>query len=199
MKIGLFGGSFDPIHRGHIEPVQEARRALGIERVYYLPTAVPPHKPQGNLASPLARFTQVELALLREEGLFASAHELTPERRAFTAETLEHFRRELPGADLHLFLGADSFLDLPHWHRFRDILSSARLVVLVRPGWPFDRAALPPKLAEIPADRLFFPELQEVGVSSTRVRELFARAEPIPSGWLPEPVLHYIAKYRLYR
>ena len=103
MKIGLFGGSFDPIHRGHVEPVREARRRLGLERVIYLPTATPPHKPRRALAPALARFAMVELALLGEEGLYVSAHELTPERPAYTVETLEHFRRQMPEAELHFF------------------------------------------------------------------------------------------------
>ena len=77
MKLGLFGGSFDPIHRGHIEPVQAARKALGLERVIYLPTAVPPHKPGRILAPAHARYAMVEMALLEEEGLYASTFELT--------------------------------------------------------------------------------------------------------------------------
>src|SRR5947208_4241718 len=102
MKVGLFGGSFDPIHRGHIEPVRKARRALGLDRVIYLPTARPPHKPGGALAPAPARYAMVELALLFEDGLCASAYELTADRPAYTIETLEHFRAELPDAELFL-------------------------------------------------------------------------------------------------
>lgn len=199
MKIGLFGGSFDPIHRGHLDPVRQARELLGLERVLYLPTARPPHKPR-RIAPPHARYAMVELALLSEEGLFASAHELTPDRPSYTVETLEHFARELPGADLHLLIGADSFHGLPQWVRFRDILSLARLVVLARPGWKIDPAALPAELEDfVASDRLFILAQEEVPVSSTRLRELLSRDEPIPEGWLPHLVLDYIAKYRLYR
>lgn len=200
MKIGLFGGSFDPIHRGHLEPVRQARTALGLERVIYLPTAKPPHKPKRNFAPPEARYSMVELALLHEEGLFASPHELTPERPSYTVETLEHFTRELPGVELHLLLGADSFYDLHRWVRFRDILSLARLVVLARPGWEIDPAAVPAELQDLlDGDRLFVLTQGEVDASSTRLRELLSRDEPIPEGWLPDLVLDYIAKYRLYR
>lgn len=200
MKVGLFGGSFDPIHRGHLAPVREARRALGLDRVLYLPTAVPPHKRRQALAPPYARFAMVELALLAEEGLYASAHELTPGASAYTADTLDHFRRELPGAELYLIVGSDSFLDLPHWVRFADIVAAARLIVLARPGFAVEPAALPPALGRVVGgDRVHYLEQGEEEASSTRLREILARDEPIPDGWLPGSVLDYIAKYRLYR
>jgi nicotinate-nucleotide adenylyltransferase len=200
MKVGLFGGSFDPIHRGHIAPVRAARRALGLDRVLYLPTAVPPHKRRQALAPPYARFAMVELALLAEDGLDASAHELTPGASAYTADTLDHFARELPGAELYLILGTDSFLDLPHWVRFEDIVAAARLAVLARPGFAIAPATLPPDLARLEVgDRVHYLEQEEEEASSTRLREILARQEPIPEGWLPGLVLDYIAKYRLYR
>jgi nicotinate-nucleotide adenylyltransferase len=226
VKVGLFGGSFDPIHSGHIAPVQEARRRLGLERVIYLPTAVPPHKPGGLLAPPLARYAMVELALLAEDGLFVSPHELTLGRPAYTVETLEHFRQTLPGAELHLLIGADSFLDLPRWRRWRDLTSLARLVVMARQGW--DPAAPAATQAEdrpeagqgaspaggagtdADADRAALLEVLRGGrvellrqptsaVSSTRLRELLARGELPPAGWVPELVVEFIGKYRLYR
>lgn len=198
MKIGLFGGSFDPIHQGHIEPVRAARRALGLDRVIYLPTAKPPHKPGRSLAPPLARYVMVELALLHEEGLEASPHELTLERPAYTIETLEHFRRELPAAELFLLIGGDSFVDLPHWVRWREIPQVARLVVLARPGW--ELATAPPEVAALArTDRVILLRQQPVDVSSTRLRELLASGLPLPTGLVPDLVVRYVYKYNLYR
>jgi nicotinate-nucleotide adenylyltransferase len=200
MRIGLFGGSFDPIHRGHILPVQEARRALDLERVIYLPTAVPPHKPGRTLAPPYARYAMVELALLGEEGLYVSPYELTLGRPAYTVETLEHFQEEMPEAELHLLIGGDSFSDLPLWRRWREIPEAARLVVLARPGWELDAAGLAPELAALArSDRVHFLRQAPVDVSSTRLRELFARGEQPPAGALPELVVRYVQKYDLYR
>jgi nicotinate-nucleotide adenylyltransferase len=211
LKVGLFGGSFDPIHRGHIEPVQEARRALALDRVLYLPTARPPHKPGRQLAPPLARYAMVELALLHEEGLFAVPHEVTPDRRAYTIDTVERFRRELPAAELYLLIGSDSFLELPHWHRWRDIVGAARLVVLSRPGWAVAAPAasvpggLPApggeeELAQlVRAGRVQLLRQRPCEVSSTRLRELLARGERPPAGWLQDLVVDFIAKYDLYR
>jgi nicotinate-nucleotide adenylyltransferase len=198
MKVGLFGGSFDPIHRGHLEPVKQARRQLGLERVIYLPTAVPPHKPGHRLAPPLARYAMVELAILHEEGLFASPHELTLDRPAYTAETLDHFQHLLPGAELHLLIGSDSFLELPHWFRWRDVAAAARLVVLPRPGWELTAVAAP-LAALLASGRVQVMEQPPHEVSSTRLREMLARGERPPAGWMPDLVVDFVHKYSLYR
>jgi len=200
MKVGLFGGSFDPIHRGHIDPVREAKRALGLDRVIYLPTARPPHKPGRAMAPPLARFAMVEMALLDEEGLEVSAHELTLDRPAYTVETLEHFRREMPKADLHLLIGGDSFADLHHWVRWREIAEAARLVVLTRPGWNLETAPLDRGVADLArTGRALLLRQPAVDVSSTRLRELLAAGLPLPEGAVPELVVRYVQKYALYR
>jgi len=200
MKIGLFGGSFDPIHRGHVEPVRAARRALGLDRVIYLPTAQPPHKPDRSLAPALCRYAMVELALLDEAGLEVSGFELTLGRPAYTIETLEHFRRELPDAELHLLIGGDSFADLPHWVRFREIAELARLVVLTRPGWEPDSAPLHPELSRlVESGRAVLLHQPPVAVSSTRLRELLSAGLPLPEGAVPNLVVRYLQKYALYR
>lgn len=200
MKLGLFGGSFDPIHRGHIEPVQAARKALGLDRVIYLPTAVPPHKPGRVLAPAHARFAMVEMALLDEEGLYASTFELTLERPAYTIETLERFREMVPGVELHLLIGGDSYADLDLWVRWREIVDAARLVVLTRPGWILEEASLSPDLAELArSGRVVFLDQPPVDISSTRLREIFARGERPPVGTVPESVVRYVHKYDLYR
>jgi nicotinate-nucleotide adenylyltransferase len=200
MKIGLFGGSFDPIHRGHIDPVQAARRELGLERVIYLPTAQPPHKPERTLAPPLRRYAMVELALLDEPGLEVSGFELTLGRKAYTIETLEHFRREMPDAELHLLIGGDSFADLHHWVRFREIPELARLVVLTRPGWGPDAPPLPPELTGlVDSGRALLLHQPPVDVSSTRLRELLSAGLPLPAGAVSNLVVRYLQKYALYR
>jgi nicotinate-nucleotide adenylyltransferase len=200
VKLGLFGGSFDPIHNGHVATVRAAQRALGLDKVLFLPTAVPPHKPGRVLAPAYARYAMVELALLGEEGLEASAHELTLGRPAYTIETLEHFRRERPEDELFLLLGEDSFVDLNHWVRYREIVEAARLVVLARPGWDYQSESVPPELREIAASgRVTFLEQEQIDVSSTRLRELLRAGLPLPAERVPELVIRYLSKYTLYR
>lgn len=202
MKLGLFGGSFDPPHLGHLLPVEEARRSLGLDRVLYLPTADPPHKPRRCFAPPAARYAMVELAVLHREGLFASDHELTPGRRAYTADTVSHFAQELPGTEVHLLLGADSVVELHRWRRWREILDGAHLAILARPGW--DSAELAVRAHPLICELLAAGEARiaartEVDASSTGIREILARGEEPPADLLPPLVLDYLRKYPLYR
>lgn len=202
MKVGLFGGSFDPIHQGHIDPVLAAQHRLALERVVYLPTAAPPHKRDRCFAPALARFAMVELALLDHADLVVSAHELTFDRPAYTVETLTHFHAAEAGVELYLILGADSFLELSSWVRWREILEMAQLAVLTRPGSRVDgaRSPLAPELqAAVDAGRVHFVENRPLAVSSTEIRRRLAAGEAIPDGWLAPRVVRYLAKYGLYR
>lgn len=202
MKLGLFGGCFDPIHRGHIEPVQETKIKLGLDRVIYLPTAVPPHKPGRQFASPHARFAMVELALLDELDLSVSAFELTPDRPAYTIDSLFHFRDRHPDSELFLILGGDGFAELHSWHRWREIPELAHLAVLVRPEWRWDevRSKVPKEMSDLAdSSRVHFVVNKPVPVSATNLRQLLAAGKAPPSGAVPELVLKYIRKYALYR
>lgn len=201
-RIGLFGGSFDPIHRGHVEPVQAARRQVGLERVLYLPTARPPHKPKREFAAAPARFAMVELALLHEEGLYASDHEITLDRPAYTVETVEAFAERWPDAALHLLIGSDSFAELDTWHRWRDLVERVELVVMARPGWELEtiRPDLPPELLRRhEAGRVHLVTDARVDLSSTEIRRRLGAGEPPSTDLLPPLVVDYISKYSLYR
>jgi nicotinate-nucleotide adenylyltransferase len=194
-RVGLFGGSFDPIHRGHVDPVVEASRVLGLERVVYLPTAEPPHKEGRRFAPALQRYCMVELALLGHVDLVVSDHELTEGRKAYTIDTVEHFAAELPGSELYLFVGADSYLELDQWRRYQDLLAMVTLVVLARPG--FERA-----LERQPAangHRVVLFESTQVDVSSTALRELLRAGQRPSSEAMAEAVVDYCRKYALYR
>ena len=201
MKIGVFGGSFDPFHYGHLWPVREARRRLGLDRVLYLPTASPPHKPGRQTAPAWSRFAMVELALLREEGMRVSPLELTPGRPAYTAESLARLRREYPGDELWLLIGGDNFAQLPTWKSWRRLTRLARLAVLVRPtakarleeSWPAELRRL------AASDRVEFVANRPIRISSTRLRELLAAGQELPPRTMPRVVLEYIRKYSLYR
>lgn len=207
MRLGLFGGSFDPPHRGHLEPVRAAREAFALDRVIFLPTAQPPHKPGPRFAPAHARYAMVELALLAEERLYASAHELTPGEPRYSIDTLEHFRRERPGDELFLIVGSDSFAQLATWRRWREIPEAAALIVLPRPGWdeaPFwdesrVRAEAPAEvLSLLDRGRATYLAGPSVDLSSTAIRELLARGEEPPPGALAPLVLDFIRKYALY-
>ena len=202
MRLGLFGGCFDPIHFGHIRPVRQAQEALGLDRVVFLPTAVPPHKPGRQFASPHARYVMVELALLGEEGLTASPLELTPERPFYTVESLRRFRELHPQADLYLLMGCDSLGELHTWKDWREIATLAQISVLTRPDWRWSdlRAQVPDDIAALAAgDRVHFVANRPEPISATQIRERINAGERVSSAVIPELVLQYIRKYSLYR
>jgi nicotinate-nucleotide adenylyltransferase len=201
-RVGLFGGSFDPIHRGHVAPVQRARRQLGLERVLYLPTARPPHKPKREFVPAVRRFAMVEMALLGEEGLYASDYELTLGKPAYTVETVEAFRGRWPDADLHLIVGGDSFAELPTWRRWQELVAQVELVVLARPGWVLEeiRGGLPEELRRRAAEGgVQVVAADPVDLSSTELRQRLGRGEALPEGAVAPLVVDYIHKYSLYR
>lgn len=196
MRIGLYGGSFDPIHYGHLRPVQAAGAALGLDKVIYLPTARPPHKPRRSGASALARFAMVELALLAESGLFASPLELV-DRVTYTIDTLDHFRQQQPDATLVLILGSDSLLRLDSWRTWRRILQTAEIAVLERPAGdnPEPSAELREALRKARIHRIKNPP---VNISSTEIRHRFATRSGDVQQFLPPLVVDYIEKYDIY-
>ena len=202
MKLGLFGGSFDPIHNGHIRPVLEAKERLHLDRVVFLPTAVPPHKPGRQFAPPHARFAMVELALLDEDDLLVSPLELTPDRAFYTIDSLRHFRQQGDDLELYLLVGGDGFAELHTWKDWQQIGVLAQIVVLTRPDWHWEdfRDRVPAELAELAAsDRVHFIANEPVAVSATEIRRQLAAGEGVSPAAVPELVLQYIDKYCLYQ
>lgn len=200
MRLGLFGGSFDPIHRGHVEPVLEAAERLGLDRVVYLPTGRPPHKPDRKLAPALPRYAMTDIALLEHQDLWVSAFELSEERPSYTIDTILHFRAKHPAAEIFLLVGADSYAELRLWHRWEAILDNATLVVLDRPPIKANAAKIEGSSAAPVTDhRVVLAGNSPRDVSSTEIRALLARRERPPSSWMSSAVVDFALKYRLYR
>lgn len=204
MRIGLYGGSFDPIHRGHVEPVLAARRTLDLDRVLYLPTAVPPHK-SARTAPPRQRYVMVELALLQHPELRVWDAEMTPEP-SYTIDTVERFRRERPNDQPVLLLGADSFVALPSWRRWRDLLAACELGILTRPGDPWREPIHPELRRALDDGRARRVDNPPIAASSTAIRRSLAADRPREPAEAPRlaesldpAVLDYIRKYSLYR
>lgn len=196
MRLGLYGGSFDPIHWGHIRPILHATAELALDQVYYLPTAAPPHKLGRRLAEVWYRYAMVEMALLEFPLLRVSTLELEREPPIFTVDTVEHFRRRLPGAELVLLIGGDSLDDLDKWHRWRDLVSMVRLAVLDRPGHGARRAELESVLEA--GKGVDWLDNQPLDVSSTELRAALARGERPPVTAMPASALALCIKYGLY-
>jgi len=150
--LGIFGGTFDPIHCGHLEVARELRDALGFSAVRFIPAGDPPHR-AAPVATPAHRLAMVELAVEGQSGLEVDAREIHRPERSYTVPTLEELWEEDRSRTLALILGADAFLGLPTWHRWRDVFALAHLVIVPRPGVPLE-AALPAVLADEWTQRL---------------------------------------------
>ena len=204
--IGIFGGSFDPIHYGHLRTARELATALSLTQVRFIPSAHPPHR-----APPVAaagdRLKMLQLALADESGFVADDRELRRAGPSYTLLTLESLHAELGAVSLYLIVGMDAFLGLDRWHRWQELWSHAHIVALPRPGWSVEQR-LPDwaqsrlcrdasELRQQPSGRLWVQSLTERDVSSTQIRAALARGES-PANEVPPAVLRYIKDNRLY-
>jgi nicotinate-nucleotide adenylyltransferase len=190
-RLGVLGGSFDPVHRGHLYIALLAREAAGLDRVLLVPAAQPPHK-RGDRLTPVAhRVRMLEIAVRGEEGLDVSDVELRPGASTYTVDTLRTLAAENPGLELHFVLGTDSLHDFPRWRSPERILETHRLIAVDRPG------VEPPVLEAATAARCRLVTGNPFGIAATLVRERCSRGLPIRH-LVPGPVADYIAAHRIY-
>jgi nicotinate-nucleotide adenylyltransferase len=200
MRLGLFGGSFDPPHRGHLAVVQAVRDTFALDRVLLAPAAIQPLKPNGAHASFADRLRMVELLCEGSPGIEASAIDGpqpggTPN---YTIDTLHRLRRELPpAAEIFFIVGADAFLGLRHWKDPDALLNEARWIIVSRPG--FDLHQL--KALELTApQRARIETLSDFAnpVSATEIRERLQEHDTASADLVPPRVLEYIRAHHLY-
>ena len=209
-RIGLLGGTFDPIHCGHIETVQAAQRALALNPVLLMPARIPPHRERGPSASTFHRFAMAALAASELEDVLASDDELGAEGPSYTALTLERLAaRGFEPGQLFFITGADAFAEIESWYRYPAVLDLAHFVVVSRPGMA--AATLPARLPALNArfceptrtgampahPSIFLVDASTPDVSSTGVRERLRLGRSI-SGLVPRPVEAHIYRHHLY-
>lgn len=198
-RVALFGGSFDPPHRGHLAIARAAADAFGLTKVLFAPTGRQPLKPGGAAAPYRARFAMVELAC-EADARFAASELDAPRpdgRPNYTVDTLEMLRRENPRAELFAIAGADAFLDLPRWYESARLFELAQWIVVSRPGFPL-RGLEALRLAETQRARVHLLETVEDGVSATELRTRLGAGDRW-EGLLPDSVAAYIRRHGLYR
>ena len=213
LPLGLFGGTFDPIHYGHLRLAEEAIAHLGLGGVRWLPAGQPPHRgvPQVTAAQ---RLDMVRQATAGNPRFCVDASEVEADAPSYTVHTLERLRRELGGQQqLVLLVGADAFAGLPTWHRWRELLALAHLAVSHRPGFPIAAESLVPELAAefsrrrsddpavlaaAPAGRIVSFAMTQLAISATQIRKLLANGLS-PRYLLPDAALDYIQTHQLYR
>lgn len=201
-RVGLYGGTFDPIHVGHLIVARAVRERLELERVILIPSARPPHKPAVTLADAPHRLAMARLAVAHEPGLAVSDCELRRSGPSYTIDTVAEFRQSLgPDAEIVWIIGADTLGELASWHRVGELVDACRFVIAVRPGWETrDTSSLRGPLSDEQIDRLEASviETPRIDVSATDVRQRIARGRSIR--WLvPDSVRAYIAQHILYQ
>jgi nicotinate-nucleotide adenylyltransferase len=209
-RIGILGGTLDPVHCGHMAAAVAARDAFDLREVLVLPSRIPPHRPVQPVASAFHRFAMAALAVSGVSRLLASDEELRLDGPSYTAETLDrlHARGQTP-LQIFFITGADAFADIATWKRYPEVLDLANFVVVSRPGHPIE--GLPARLpalagrmraadgAATAAARplIFLLQAATPEVSSTLVRDRLRRSEPI-TGLVPPLVEAHILQHRLY-
>lgn len=196
-RIALFGGTFDPIHNGHIVLARELAARLKLDRVVLMPTFVPPHKIKAQMTPAIDRVEMCRLACAPYPELTVSELEINRRGASFTVLTLEEMHRQLPEAELFLLVGADMFLTLGTWHRFSDIAKLATLCAVPRDDVP--ASALCDYAAELAAvgARCVIEEIETPRLSSTDIRERARAGQPL-DGLVPAAVAAYIEERQLY-
>lgn len=195
--VGLLGGTFNPVHEGHLTIARDALVLFGLEAVWFIPCSIPPHKSSAELASNEHRLAMLQLAIRPEPRFAALTIEFDRPGPSYTLHTVRALQNLHPRTGFVFIIGADTLYELHTWHRPLELLSLVRIVTLSRPGFTPDPAAIrlpPPWPERLLADLRVG---QPVNVSSREIRARIAAGQPVEL--VPQPVLDYIQKHHLYQ
>lgn len=210
--IGVFGGTFDPVHFGHLRSALELLEQLSLQHILLIPSAVPPHR-DVPYATAEQRLAMLRLAVEGQPGLLVDEREIRRTGSSYMIDTLDSLRAELGETPLCLILGVDAFLGLPGWHKWQKLLELAHIVVAHRPGWQLDKSRMPQILQQAvqgrwvtdgqalcskPAGSVLLQGVTQLDISATEIRERIAEGKSA-NYLLPAQVWQYIQKQDLYR
>ena len=213
LKIGIFGGTFNPIHLGHLRSAEEIRETFALNRIYFVPAARPPHRSGDTLVSATHRLRMVELAVADNPFFQASAVELERTGPSYSIDTIRHFRHELEPASVFFVVGLDAFREIHTWKEYASIPALCHLIVTSRPGVPTPPqeqllpVALQPALwydsslrmyRHTSGHTLIFHEIQGLQISASQVRATVRQGKSVRY-LVPSPVAAYIADNALYQ
>jgi nicotinate-nucleotide adenylyltransferase len=204
--IGIFGGTFDPIHFGHLRSALEVKEVFGLSKLLLIPSARPPHREQP-AASALMRLQMLELAVSHHPELTVDARELNHNGPSYMVDTLASLQHDYPQETLLLFIGSDAFKQLMTWHQWQHLFDLAHIVVMTRPGVDLDTlddffkplyCELISELASTRAGKLYFHKVTPLDISATAIRQMITNQQN-PGYLLPETVLAFIKQHQLYQ
>ncbi len=206
-KIGIFGGSFDPIHFGHLRPAREITDALGLDLLLFVPSGLPPHR-DAPVARPEQRLAMLQAAIAGEPRFQLDQRELKRQGPSYTVDTLTALRAEHPQDALVLVVGADAFLGFPQWRRWHELFGLAHVAVAHRPGWQLvpggelgkeleGRQADAHTALSRPAGSVLLQAVTPQDISSTKVRETAAAHRDL-AALVPAPVAQLITDSHCY-
>jgi len=199
-RLGIMGGTFDPIHYGHLVTAEEARVQFELEQVIFVPNRHPPHKDPGAVSDPEDRYLMTVLATATNPHFTVSRMEIERQGPSYTIDTIAEFARLYARAALYYITGADAILQIlrGEWEESPRLLALCDFIAATRPGFTLDHDAVRANnVTGRRLDNIHFMEIPALAISSTDVRERIARGRPIKY-LVPEPVEHYIAKHGLY-
>lgn len=195
--IGLLGGTFNPVHEGHLSIAREALRLFDLAAVWLIPCAVPPHKASANLAGNAHRLAMLQLAIQDEPRFQALDIEFHRPGLSYTVDTIRQLRALHPDADFVFIIGADTLPELHTWHDPLEFLELVRVVTLARPGYSPDPSTIqlpPPWPEKLCAD---VREGRPLDISSSQIRQQIAAGQPV--SLVPTAVMEYIQQHNLYQ
>lgn len=192
-RIALYGGTFDPIHLGHLEIARKVLELFEIEKVLFVPAQVAPHKVGRPVTEPIHRYAMLALATQHDPRLSISTFELDAPGRHYTVDTVDHFQRTFgDAAELFFIMGADSWSEIQTWREWERLLTMVNHIVVTRPGYEVGEAP--------PGARVLFTDAVMQDVSATNIRRLAGEGRMDEVARLvPGPVAEYIRKYEIYR
>lgn len=191
MRIGLLGGTFDPVHYGHLMAAEQAREQCELEQVWFLPASVPPHKNGQTVTDADHRLHMVELAINGHPHFRVSRVEFSRSGRSYTVDTMAALREHYPEHAFYFIIGADMVADLPNWYQFERLAKETAFIGLARPG--YERVQLADPIARC----VQYAEMPLIDISATDIRERVKAGQSIRY-FVPERVRNYIREHHLY-
>ncbi|NLA58363.1 MAG: nicotinate-nucleotide adenylyltransferase [Firmicutes bacterium] len=198
-SVGIMGGTFDPIHYGHLVAAEAAREAFALDRIIFVPAGIPPHKDEAEVTPARHRYLMTLLAIMSNPYFEISRVDLDRGRVTYTVDTLTDLRKELPpDVNMYFITGADAILEILSWKEPGRVLSLAEFIAVTRPGYGLDRLSTAlGSLYEEFQDRIHILEVPPVGISSTDIRRRLAQGRSVRY-LVPETVFTYIKNQGLY-